>query len=430
MRSCAASGFVGGTYADTPGVTPLTGAPTTEQNGVHTNFVSPVFFPQRLASVNYFGALDGNGTDGRTRLITTPVQYRSDPGSTTTDTERTYSHLGLQLFYSANTTTYGANTPALAAPPSISGVSDSSCPGGTAVTVSAHVTGDPSAGIQKAWVTYTAETGPLHGTWQSVDLVQDPTDSTLWTGTFALPSGQAASDVRYIVQAVNGVGLVGLDNNLGDGYTPGVPVGASTPPATTPTTVTLDAAARERHLRRQPSSGRDAPRCACGQRRHLLARQLLHRCQHRLGWSGDGDRAAPGCRRRLHPDSLVRRRRHTPRVVGRNSVQHHEGSDHADAFHRHAGHGATGNRHWSHCNADPNGHRHATAAADRFLHAHRPDNTVVTTTTDPQGQAQLGTLNLLDGRTRLPLASWGRRRPIHRPRPQPSGSVPTRRLRS
>ena len=99
-------GFVSGTYTDTPGVTPLTGAPTTEQNGVHTNFVSPVFFPQRLATVNYFGALDGNGTDGRTRLITTPVQYRSDPGSTTTNTERKYSQLGLQLFYSGNTTTY------------------------------------------------------------------------------------------------------------------------------------------------------------------------------------------------------------------------------------------------------------------------------------------------------------------------------------
>ena len=39
-------GFVSGTYTDTTGVTPLTGAPTTEQNGVHSNFLSPVFFPQ------------------------------------------------------------------------------------------------------------------------------------------------------------------------------------------------------------------------------------------------------------------------------------------------------------------------------------------------------------------------------------------------
>ena len=231
-------GFVSGTYTDTPGVIPLTGAPTIEQNGIHTNFVSPVFFPQKLATVNYFGALDGNGTDGRTRLITTPAQYRSDLANTTTDNERKYSQLGLQLYYSGNTTTYGNNTPGLAAPPSISGVTDT-LPADQ-VTVSAHVTGDPSAGIQKAWVTYTAENGPLHGAWQSTDLVQDPFDSTLWTGTFALPTGQSVADVRYIVQAVNGVGLVGLDNNLGDGYRPGVPVGAPVPPPGITTTTTLE----------------------------------------------------------------------------------------------------------------------------------------------------------------------------------------------
>ncbi len=238
-------GFFSGTYTDTLGVTPLTGAPTTEQNGVHTNFVSPVFFPQKLATVNYFGALDGNGTDGRTRLITTPAQYRSDVASTTTNTERSYSQLGLELYYSANTTTYGNNTPALAAPPSVSGVADTVLPGGAAVTVSAHITGDPSAGIQKAWVTYTAESAPLHGAWRSVDLAQDPIDSTLWTGTFALMIGQEVADVRYLVQAVNGVGLVGLDNNLGEGYTPGVPVGVPTPPATQVTSIALDPTAAD-----------------------------------------------------------------------------------------------------------------------------------------------------------------------------------------
>ena len=230
-------GFTGGTYTDATGVTPLTGAPTTEQNGIHTSFVSPVFYPQKLATVNYFGALDGNGTDGRTRLITTPAQYRSE-ANTTTDTERKYSQLGLQLYYSNNTLTYGNNTPALAAPPSISGVADTVLP--DAVSVSAHITGDPSAGIQKTWVTYTAETGSLHGAWQSTDLVQDPVDSTLWTGTFVLPVGQTVADVRYIVQAVNGVGLVGLDNNLGDGYTPGKPVGVPVPPPAITTTTVVD----------------------------------------------------------------------------------------------------------------------------------------------------------------------------------------------
>ena len=234
-------GFVSGTYTDTTGVTPLTGAPTTEQNGVHSNFLSPVFFPQRLATVNYFGALDGNGTDGRTRLITTPAQYRSDAGSTTTNTERRFGQLGLQLYYSNNISTYDDNTPALAAPPSISGVGDTVLPG--QVQISTHITGDPSAGIQKAWVTYTGETGPFHGSWQSVDLVQNPLDSTLWTATLTVPITQTVGDVRYIVQAVNGVGLVGLDNNLGDGYTPGERAGVTPPQTGAETTLTLESGA-------------------------------------------------------------------------------------------------------------------------------------------------------------------------------------------
>ena len=285
-------GFVSGTYLDTPGVLPLTGAPTIEQNGVHTNFVSPVYFPQKLATVNYFGALDANGTDGRTRLITTPAQYRSDVGSTTTDTERQYSQLGLQLYYSSNTATYGNNTPALAAPPSISGVTDTVSPG--QVAVGAHVTGDPSAGIQHAWVTYTAESGPLHGAWQSTDLAQDPLDSTLWTGTFALPGGQSASDVRYIVQAVNGVGLVGLDNNLGDGYTPGVPVGAQVPPPTITTVTTLEPTVPSGVSGSSLDVAATVELRPCRQRDHLLPRQRVHHGDHRQRWSSNRDIAAAG----------------------------------------------------------------------------------------------------------------------------------------
>jgi hypothetical protein len=209
-------GFRSGTYSDRAGVLPLTGAPTTEQNNFHTTFGSLAFFPERLATVNYFDDLATAGSGGTTRLITTAAQYRSD--GPTTDTERTYSHLGLSLFYSANTQTYGQNTPALSAPPSISQVTGTLSPAG--IAVSAHVTGDPSAGIQQVWVTYTGEAGPFHGTWQSLDLHQDPSDSTLWTGTVALLAGQSAGDVRFIIQAVNGVGVVGADNNLGDGYTP------------------------------------------------------------------------------------------------------------------------------------------------------------------------------------------------------------------
>ena len=111
----------------------------------------------------------------------TPAQYRSDSVGSTTDTLRKYGSIGLSLFYSSNIAKYGQNTPALAQAPSISGVT-SSVSGG-AITISAHVSGDPSAGIQQVWTTYTGEAGPWHGTWASLDLTQDPTDSTLWSAT-------------------------------------------------------------------------------------------------------------------------------------------------------------------------------------------------------------------------------------------------------
>jgi hypothetical protein len=233
-------GFRSGTYGDASGLTPLTGAPTTEQNGVHTTFASPQFFPQNLVSVNYFDALATSGSSGQTNLVVNPAQYRSDGPGTSTDTQRRYSHLGLSLFYSGNTTQYGQNTPALAQPPSISQVTNSVSDDATSVTVSAHVTGDPSAGIQQVWMTYTGEAGPLHGSWASLDLVQSPADSTLWSATLALPGGQNPGDVRFIVQAVNGVGAVGVDNNLGAGYAPGVAVGLISPTAAE-THLSLDA---------------------------------------------------------------------------------------------------------------------------------------------------------------------------------------------
>ena len=57
---------------------PLTGAPTTELRGVHAPFVSPVFYPMRLWSPNYFGAL---GEHGGTNLLITPAQHKSDPAN-------------------------------------------------------------------------------------------------------------------------------------------------------------------------------------------------------------------------------------------------------------------------------------------------------------------------------------------------------------
>ena len=212
-------GFWSGDYTDTNNVLPLTGAPAIEATTPNSTFLSDTFFPQRLATVNYFGAL---GDSGRTTLVVNPAQYRTfgDPDAAVpVNTVRNYANLDMKLFYSPKTFTVpvGQPDPGSAAPPGISEVTGTAANG--VVTFSARVTGDPVAGVQQAWVTWTGTQGSSgHGHWRSIPLTQNPADSTLWTGTLNLPSGQPFNDVRFLVQAVNGVGVHSLDAAEGDGY--------------------------------------------------------------------------------------------------------------------------------------------------------------------------------------------------------------------
>jgi hypothetical protein len=204
-------GFRGGAYSDTPGVLPLTGAPATEIRGVHTPFTSPVWFPMRLATVNYFDALGG----GETRLLVTPAQHRAEAGGIYS-TRRNYNSLNLRLYYSDN-----LDRAALAAAPTITDVTYAA--DGNDLLVGATVYGDPAAGIQEVWVTYTGHAKE----WKPLDLQQcnaeptlpagcDTVDSTRWVGRVTdIPDPQA---IEFIVQAVNGVGLVSVDDNFGAYY--------------------------------------------------------------------------------------------------------------------------------------------------------------------------------------------------------------------
>ena len=84
-------GFRGGTYTDTAGVIPLTGAPTTELRGVHAPFVSPVFYPMRMWTPNYFGELDGTGgrISSSRRSSIGPTRRRRVPASAAPSTRST-----------------------------------------------------------------------------------------------------------------------------------------------------------------------------------------------------------------------------------------------------------------------------------------------------------------------------------------------------
>lgn len=212
-------GWRGGSYTDTPNVIPLTGAATTEVRGIHSTFLTDVFYPVQLWSVNYFDTACG-AMAATTRLQVWPAQFLSDNSPDPRGTRRQHDRLDFRLYYSNNHESYALNDgsgqiiPALAAPPAISGVFGGMT--GNTVTFQTYVTASPAAGIQEVWVTYTSTQGAFHGTWSSLDLTQDPADSTLWNGQLDL-AGVAVlpADFRFVVQAVSGTGLVTLSTRQG-----------------------------------------------------------------------------------------------------------------------------------------------------------------------------------------------------------------------
>ena len=138
---------------------------------------------------------------------------------------RQYDHLHLKLFYSKDTSS-GAGSDA----PSISDVSASV--NGADVTFSGRVVGDPRAGVQEVWVTYTGLSTGLSEEWASVDLHQNLTDSSLWVGTLHMATPPTSpTELDFMIQAVNGFGLVGLNDNVGTYYK--TTVGTNVPPTAT-----------------------------------------------------------------------------------------------------------------------------------------------------------------------------------------------------
>jgi VCBS repeat-containing protein len=212
-------GFRGGTYEDIQDVLPLNGAATTEIRGVHTPFLTDIFFPIRFWGLNYFDTL-ATGGSGITRLNAIPAQFLSNEIDFTRGTLRTYSGMDFRLYFSNNFETYAdGSVPALSGPPTIANVT--SVINGDRVDFQITVLGNPAAGIQEVWVTYTATSEPLYGVWQSLDLVQNQDNTLIWEGTLPL-NGTYPDDVRFMVQAVNGVGMVSASTNLGLAYIPGV----------------------------------------------------------------------------------------------------------------------------------------------------------------------------------------------------------------
>ena len=231
-------GFRSATYEEEDSLRPLTSAATTELSGVHTPFLSDTLFPVRFWNVNYFDAVCEKPNPA-TRLFVIPAQFVSEAPGSEVGTFRKFTNLDFRLYYNNNTTTYvdsdsvgvggslATVTPALSGAPSIAKVSDQvsdADPNNKSVKFNVRVFGSPFAGLQEVWVTYTGvkNTPGFYGSWQSLNLTQpDPVnDSSLWEAT--LPIGAVEpGDLRYMVQAANGLGIVALDTRLGAYYIPG-----------------------------------------------------------------------------------------------------------------------------------------------------------------------------------------------------------------
>ena len=123
-------GFRGGSYVDSAPLFPFSGAPTTELRGVHVPFISPVFYPGRMWSPNYFGALAGSGG---TELLVTPTQHIVASAADGTSTRRMYTGLSFRLYYSGN-----LSQAALSDAPSIVSVDAEPNAGGVLFTAASH----------------------------------------------------------------------------------------------------------------------------------------------------------------------------------------------------------------------------------------------------------------------------------------------------
>ena len=205
--------WLGGDYTDITPVVPLTATAGTELGGTHLTFGSPVFYPERPFSVNYF---DQVATGQGTNLLLTPAQHRIETAGSTNALVRRYSGLDVRMYY-LNTAVPTTDPVATALAPSMSGVG-AIIGSNDQVTFQAKVAGDPFAGPLHAWITYT--TGPDasgHGTWRSVSLTAPTDGSSIWTGTTTVP-GVTLNKLRFLAQAVSKGGAVAIDTNFGRYY--------------------------------------------------------------------------------------------------------------------------------------------------------------------------------------------------------------------
>lgn len=208
-------GFRGGNYTDIGGFKPFTGAPATETRGVHGRFSTEVFYPVRPWNLNQTGEFFA--TNGGSELNVFPTQFLSDDANAVAGTLRRYDSMKFSVFYSPD-----KSATALANAPAINAVSSTT--NGASITFVIDAAATTGVGVQEVWITYTGLAGsPYYGSWQSFTLTAPPSATGIgtWRGTLPLNASADPSLIRFMVQAVNGVGGVTQDTNFGRFFKPG-----------------------------------------------------------------------------------------------------------------------------------------------------------------------------------------------------------------
>jgi YVTN family beta-propeller protein len=194
------------TYNDESGLIPFTDVATTEVRGIHPRYETEVFTPVRPFDLNHFAG---------SNLVSTPYQFRSTPGSST-GVARTYTSETFRLYYSNLT-----DIRALAASPVVYNVTLT--PNGANVDVAVTAGALTTVGIEDVFATYTAEAGSLYGQWTSLALTPGAITTNgagfarTYTGSISRGTS-LAEDVRVLIQAVGGNGLVTWATNNGAYY--------------------------------------------------------------------------------------------------------------------------------------------------------------------------------------------------------------------
>jgi hypothetical protein len=186
-------------------VTPLIRAPASELSTDQTGFSSAVAYPVLPFRLNYIETL--TGTTPTTRVGFTPAQHWTVGAQVT---RRAFTRETLALFYSNVT---GADAGAGA--PAITEIASTAVDPTTANFSILITSGLP---VVKVWVTFYTIGGTQL---RSFELIRDAADTNLWTGLNGF--GTALANVRFIVQAVNTVGVVGRDTNNGAYHVPAQP---------------------------------------------------------------------------------------------------------------------------------------------------------------------------------------------------------------